>query len=104
MRKALNAITAIPVWMISAMVYFSICPAVGGVEHLAILAGVYCERADKTNADPLSSGTCRDLCRITHSKWGNTDPDQSSTGYVAGQAAFTGLDVIWVMPFTVNSR
>ena len=30
------------------------------------LAGVYCERSKSTNADPLSSGTCRDLRRITY--------------------------------------
>ena len=68
------------------------------------LAGVYCERSMMTAAGPLSSGTCRDLCRITHPRWGNTHWDHYSTGYTTGQAAFAVFCVTWVGPFAVNSR
>lgn len=39
-RKALYAIAAIPVWTISAVVYFAIWPVAGAAEHLAVLGAV----------------------------------------------------------------
>jgi len=39
-RKALYAVTAAPVWMASAAIYFSIWPAVGAAEHVALLGVV----------------------------------------------------------------
>src|SRR5664279_3279563 len=65
-------------------------------------AGIYCERSRNTLAGSLSSSTCRDLCRLTHPEWGNTLPDDCSTGYATGRARFGG--VIWVELFAVNSR
>jgi two-component system KDP operon response regulator KdpE len=73
-------------------------------ELLRHLAGVYCERSKNTHADPLSSGTCRNLCRITHPEWGNTRREDYSTSYAVGRAAFADFGVIWVWPFAVNSR
>ena len=74
------------------------------LDELAELAGVYCEGSKSTNAGPLSSDTCRDLCRITYPKWGNTHPANYSPGYAAGWAAFVDFGVVWVEPFAVNSR